>query len=42
MVRTIVEKEIANYEWIDIAEPTSEDFAFIKERFNLNEASIKD
>ena len=42
MVRTIVEKEIANYEWIDISEPTPEDFDFIKARYNLNEASIKD
>ncbi|WP_104384268.1 CorA family divalent cation transporter [Sphingobacterium sp. HMA12] len=42
MIKTIVEKEIANYEWIDISEPTSEDFIFIKERYNLNDASIKD
>ncbi|WDF67896.1 CorA family divalent cation transporter [Sphingobacterium oryzagri] len=42
MVRTILDAEKANFEWIDIVEPTIEDFGELKAKYNLHEASIKD
>ncbi|KGE15520.1 CorA family divalent cation transporter [Sphingobacterium deserti] len=42
MVRNILLKTNTNFEWIDISEPTIEDFSELKEKFKLHEASIKD
>lgn len=42
MVRTPLDSEHATFEWIDIVEPTMEDFRELKTKFNLHEASIKD
>lgn len=42
MVRSILHANNAPFEWIDIAEPTLEDFKDLKEKYQLHEASIKD
>lgn len=42
MVRTILPLENTAFEWIDISEPRLEDFAELKSKYNLHDASIKD
>jgi len=42
MVRTILDSGNAPFDWIDISEPTLEDFATLKNTYQLHEASIKD
>ncbi|MBD1425074.1 CorA family divalent cation transporter [Sphingobacterium arenae] len=42
MVRTILDAGNAPFDWIDISEPTLEDFATLKTTYQLHEASIKD
>ncbi|TYR38434.1 magnesium transporter CorA [Sphingobacterium phlebotomi] len=42
MVRTILDSGNASFDWIDISEPTLEDFATLKTKYQLHEASIKD
>jgi len=42
MVRTILHSGNAPFDWIDISEPTLEDFATLKNTYQLHEASIKD
>lgn len=42
MVQQILNKEANGYDWFNITNPNREDFVNLKERFNLNEASIKD
>ncbi|MBD1429683.1 MULTISPECIES: CorA family divalent cation transporter [Sphingobacterium] len=42
MIVHILSAESHPFEWIDITNPTLEDFKELKEKFNLREASIKD
>ncbi|UIR56488.1 magnesium transporter CorA [Sphingobacterium sp. SRCM116780] len=42
MISTLISKEQANYEWIDVFEPSVADLEILKEKYNLNQASIKD
>ncbi len=42
MIRTILKKEDHGFEWLDIYQPTAEEFAYIAQNFQLSEASIKD
>ncbi|GAA4135952.1 magnesium/cobalt transporter CorA [Sphingobacterium kyonggiense] len=42
MVRQILSKEENGFDWYDIANPSIEDFKHLKEKFDLNDASIKD
>lgn len=42
MVRTILDSGNASFDWIDISEPTLEDFTTLKTKYQLHEASIKD
>lgn len=42
MVSYILEKDHANFEWIDITNPSLEDFVALKEKYKLNDSSIKD
>jgi magnesium transporter len=42
MVRNILLKTDTNFEWIDISEPTIDDFTTLKEKYSLHDASIKD
>lgn len=42
MVRHILQSPANNFEWIDITDPTIEDFKGIKDKYLLHEASIKD
>lgn len=42
MVRTILDSGNASFDWIDISEPTLEDFETLKIKYQLHEASIKD
>jgi len=42
MAEHILQIPTHNFEWIDIANPKMEDFDGLKEKYNLNEASIKD
>ncbi|VTQ03764.1 CorA family divalent cation transporter [Sphingobacterium daejeonense] len=42
MVRQILRKEENGYDWYEILDPTLEDFTELKEKYNLNDASIKD
>jgi len=42
MVQQILNKETNGYDWFNITNPSKEDFINLKERYNLNEASIKD
>ncbi len=42
MVRTILDSSNASFDWIDISEPTLEDFETLRTKYQLHEASIKD
>lgn len=42
MVRQILRKEDNGYDWYEILDPTLEDFKELKEKYQLNDASIKD
>lgn len=42
MVTYILQTPESNFEWIDISNPALEDFKGLKEKYNLNDASIKD
>ncbi|RZF59404.1 CorA family divalent cation transporter [Sphingobacterium corticibacterium] len=42
MVRTILDSSNASFDWIDISEPTLEDFETLRSKYQLHEASIKD
>ncbi|MBD1432825.1 magnesium transporter CorA [Sphingobacterium sp. DN00404] len=42
MVRTILDSTNASFDWIDISEPTLEDFETLRSKYQLHEASIKD
>ncbi|GHE23498.1 CorA family divalent cation transporter [Sphingobacterium griseoflavum] len=42
MVRNILEDASSKFTWIDILEPTLEDFGSLKEKFHLHDSSIKD
>ncbi|MGO1245189.1 CorA family divalent cation transporter [Sphingobacterium sp. JB170] len=42
MVRKILEHPSSGFEWIDISEPTLADFADLKEKYKLHDASIDD
>lgn len=42
MIAHILSAESHPFEWIDITNPTLEDFKELKEKFNLREASIRD
>jgi len=42
MVRQILRKEDNGYDWYEILDPTLEDFKEFKEKYQLNDASIKD
>jgi len=42
MVRTILDSSTASFDWIDISEPTLEDFETLRSKYQLHEASIKD
>ncbi|PRD54542.1 CorA family divalent cation transporter [Sphingobacterium gobiense] len=42
MVRTILDSSNASFDWIDISEPTLEDFETLRIKYQLHEASIKD
>lgn len=42
MIRKILEYPSSGFEWIDISEPTLADFADLKAKYNLHDASIDD
>ncbi|NGM64910.1 CorA family divalent cation transporter [Sphingobacterium sp. SGR-19] len=42
MVRTILDSGNAPFDWIDISEPTLQDFELLRSKYQLHEASIKD
>ncbi|MDR2283327.1 MAG: magnesium transporter CorA [Sphingobacterium sp.] len=42
MVTYILQNPESSFEWIDISNPKIEDFAELKEKYKLNDASIKD
>ena len=42
MVRTILDKTNASFQWIDVQDPTREEMLVLKEKFHLHEASIDD
>ncbi len=42
MVTQIIKKEEQGYDWYDIFNPTLDDFETLKDKFKLNDASIKD
>jgi len=42
MTVSILQTPESNFDWIDITNPTIEDFAELKDKYNLHEASIKD
>ncbi|PRD47911.1 magnesium transporter CorA [Sphingobacterium haloxyli] len=42
MVRTVLDSSNASFDWIDISEPTLEDFETLRIKYQLHEASIKD
>ena len=42
MVRTILDKTKASFQWIDVQDPTREEMLVLKEKFHLHEASIDD
>lgn len=42
MVKTLLDSTSSTFEWIDIVEPTIDDFIELRTKFNLHEASIKD
>src|SRR5690606_18206188 len=42
MTTTILRTPDSKFDWIDITNPTVEDFAELKIKYNLHEASIKD
>lgn len=42
MVRTILDSGNAPFDWIDISEPTLQDFELLRTQYQLHEASIKD
>lgn len=42
MVRTILDSSNTSFDWIDITNPTQEDFTILQRKYQLNDASIKD
>ncbi|MGJ1203313.1 magnesium transporter CorA family protein [Sphingobacterium lactis] len=42
MVKQILQKELHGYDWYDITDPILADFDGLKEKYQLNDASIKD